>query len=121
MTSALTVAQVAMLVLFATMLAGGQMLFKVAAETTPALTGLAGVFALAQNIWAWFAMTLYGSATFLWILILQRVPITLAYPFVALGFVLVPFGAWLLFREPITSKYAVGVFFILCGIFITTR
>ena len=99
------------------MLASGQTLFKFAAATLPPLATAEGVIALFTNIWFWAALVLYGSATLLWIFILQHVPLSLAYPFAALGFIFVPAIAWVVFKEPLNFiYYGLGIFLILAGL-----
>lgn len=110
---------VLLLLLFALLLSTGQVLFKVAAVTMPAIEGVGGVLAIARNPYAWIAVVLYGSATVLWIVLLQSVPLSVAYPFVALGFVVVPLAARVFFGEPLSLPYMAGVVLILGGIWLT--
>jgi hypothetical protein len=56
---------IAQLCLFALMMAGGQIFFKKAAMTAPALVNLSGLLALGLNAWFWAAIALYGAATLL--------------------------------------------------------
>ncbi|NCC20926.1 MAG: transporter [Alphaproteobacteria bacterium] len=106
---------------FAFLLATGQILFKQTASTLSApLASIEGLTALAFNPWFWLALMLYGAATLLWIMILQTVPLSLAYPFMALGFVLVPLASWLFFKETLTLGYAAGVGFIILGLGLIT-
>ncbi|MEJ0070479.1 MAG: EamA family transporter [Pseudomonadota bacterium] len=104
---------------FVLLLAAGQILFKRAAETAPPLHGLAALPALALNLYIWAAVALYGAATLLWIFLLQREPLSRAYPFVALRFVVVPALAWLLLNEEITPFYLAGTALVLAGIWLT--
>jgi len=118
--TAVTLAQFAKLGAFALMLATGQILFKLAAASTAAgLNSIAGLRGLLVNPWFWLALLLYGAATYLWIAILQKMPLAIAYPFVALGFVIVPLGAWVLFGETVGWRYAGGVVLIMAGIYFT--
>ena len=55
----------------------------------------------------------------LWVFLLKTVPLSTAYPFVALGFVLVPAAAAMLFDEPLSGRYILGVSCILIGIYLT--
>jgi drug/metabolite transporter (DMT)-like permease len=66
----------------------------------------------------WAAVALYAGATLLWVRILTSVPLSRAYPFAALAFVLVPAAGYLFFQEQITIRYAVGVTFIVIGVVI---
>lgn len=105
---------------FAFLLACGQMLFKLSAATLPPLASVAGATALFTNLWFWLALVLYGSAMLLWIFILQQVPLSLAYPFVALGFVIIPLASWIFFKESLNLQYALGVALIIAGLGVIT-
>jgi multidrug transporter EmrE-like cation transporter len=104
--------QYALLMSFGVLLATGQLLFKKAA-----IVANAGSFpwSLASG-WMLTALILYAAATVLWVTILRTTPLSLAYPFAALGFVLVPAGAWYFFSEPITVRYGLGTLLIIGGI-----
>lgn len=77
-----------------------------------------GLLSLATNVWFWTALSLYGTATLLWIYILQHIPLSLAYPFAALGFVIIPAASWLIFKEPINLYYLAGAALIISGLFV---
>jgi drug/metabolite transporter (DMT)-like permease len=64
----------------------------------------------------WVAVALYAGATLLWVRILTSVPLSRAYPFAALAFVLVPAAGYLFFHEPITLRYALGTALIVVGV-----
>jgi drug/metabolite transporter (DMT)-like permease len=104
---------------FVLLLAVGQILFKLGAETAPKLHGITALPGLAANPYLWAAVVLYGVATLLWIYLLQREPLSRAYPFVALRFVAVPALAWLLLQEQITPFYLAGTALVLAGIWLT--
>jgi drug/metabolite transporter (DMT)-like permease len=55
-------------------------------------------------------------ASALWILALQRTEVSLAYPFMALSFVLVPSAAAFLFKEPISPIQALGLVLVVAGV-----
>jgi drug/metabolite transporter (DMT)-like permease len=59
---------------------------------------------------------LYGLSTILWINVLQSVPLSKAYPFFALGFVLVPFAGVILFGETIVISQYIGISLIVAGL-----
>ena len=101
-----------LLVTIALLLSAGQILFKQAAATN-----IEKPFHLALlNSWMVAALFLYGFATGLWVWILRSTPLSIAYPFVALSFVLVPLGAHFLFGEQLTIRYASGVALIIAGL-----
>jgi drug/metabolite transporter (DMT)-like permease len=116
----MTFLQAAQLCAFAAMLAAGQILFKRAADSNPPLRQITDVFGLAANVYVWAALVLYGVATLYWIYLLQQIPLSRAYPFAALSFVLVPAFAWLLFGDTITVRYAGGVALIVLGMYLSS-
>ena len=103
----------------ALILAAGQLLFKLAADRSPAIADLPGLRHLLADPVLWVALVLYGAATLLWILMLQRVPLSHAYPFAALAFVLVPIGAAAFFGERLSTGLVVGTALIVLGIGVT--
>ncbi|WP_168204679.1 EamA family transporter [Tardiphaga sp. vice304] len=56
------------------------------------------------------------GASVSWALAIERMPLTLAYPFMALTFVLVPLGSVLLLRESFSPMQILGSALILVGI-----
>lgn len=108
--------QIFSLLLFALSLATGQIFFKFVAQTSEPLNSLNNILMLVTNAWFHAALVCYGMSTILWIYILQKVPLSFAYPFVAIGFILVPLFAWLIFGEVLKLKYFLGVLFIIIGL-----
>jgi undecaprenyl phosphate-alpha-L-ara4N flippase subunit ArnE len=113
--SALTPTVIAMILLALAMLACGQVLFKQASGqisfARPA-SFVSGTLIL--------ALFVYGAATLLWLAVLARVPLSTAFPFYGLTFILVPaFALWLL-HEPIRPQTWVGGAVILLGVLISS-
>jgi multidrug transporter EmrE-like cation transporter len=103
-----------LLVAFALLLSTGQVLFKQAA-----VVGNGKPFHLTLfNGWVAAALVLYAIATGLWVWVLRTTPLSVAYPFVALGFILVPLAAHYLFAEPLDARYAIGVTLIIAGLLV---
>ena len=118
--AALSFGQVIGLITFALSMATGQVLFKLGATKVEPATDLQGWMQLIFHPLVITALVLYGAATFLWLWLLQRIPLTTAYPFAALAFVLVPLGGWFFFNESVNLKYVGGVTLILCGVLLTS-
>jgi len=114
-------AQFLRLLAFSLLMAAGQVLFKRVSLDTPPLTDWRTLVALGTNAWFVAAITLYIVATVIWIGVLREVPLSRAYPFIALGFVLVPLAGRQFFGEALDGRYLVGVILILIGILLTIR
>jgi drug/metabolite transporter (DMT)-like permease len=115
----LKISQIVGLSSFSLILATGQLLFKAVALKTPQISKIGHLSSLLYNSLFWLAILLYGFATILWIYLLQQVPLSRAYPFAALGFVIVPIGAAVFFGDKITIPYIVGSFLIVTGIYLS--
>ena len=111
--------------LLATYVAGmfvGQMLFKRAAvESASAGLGLAGrTLALLMNPVFLLALALYFALAVAWIGILQIMPMSRAYPVVALNFALVPLAGVLWYAERLSVLNFLGIALIVVGILLVT-
>ncbi len=109
----------AWLALFSLTLTGGQLLFKRAAQSIVGLPPSKLVAVLAGNGWLWTALALYGFSTLLWVWILARVPLSQAYPWTALGAVVVPLAAVALFGEAVKPVFWLGAIMIGAGVMLT--
>jgi undecaprenyl phosphate-alpha-L-ara4N flippase subunit ArnE len=91
----------------------GQVLFKMVALRANEHQGYfnPGVITL-----LFLALAIYGSATLIWIRVLQTVPLALAYMFMSLSFVVVPLIAVLVFREPVSTRFVLGAVMIIVGL-----
>jgi len=98
------------------MIAIGQVLFKV---TSQRLVDNEGKFytVLFDPVMI-AALAIYGSATLLWIYVLKTVPLSYAYSFMAMTFVLVPIMAYFWLGDAITLRYAGGAACIITGLLI---
>jgi drug/metabolite transporter (DMT)-like permease len=117
MSQRLPLIYVSMLCLYALAMAGGQLLFKSAALGTPQRGALTEwTLDLLRN-WQFFAaLAIYFLLAVLWVWILRVVPLSQAYPFVALAFAVAPLMAGFWFGEPLSLRLLAGLTIILCGL-----
>jgi drug/metabolite transporter (DMT)-like permease len=99
-------------------LAVGQILFKASAA---ALMESGTFFASKPAAILLAAICLYGVTSVVWVWVLQKVELGRVYPLMALAFVLVPLGSYLVFGERFQPQYFVGVIMIMIGIFIAVK
>ena len=103
------------------LIAGGQLLFKAAAERWH----IAG--------WTWatvssflspvmlLALAVYALATLLWVYVLRTVPLGAAYAVFSLAFIVVPLLAHFLLGERLSGNTLVGGAIIVLGVIIAVR
>jgi drug/metabolite transporter (DMT)-like permease len=63
-------------------------------------------------------LVLYGVTTLLWVYLLHELPLSRAYPFMALAFALVPLLSWFFFREGLDLRYGAGLALMLFGLYL---
>ena len=107
---------VTILFLYALGMTFGQVLFKLAADRAKAVEGNVFWISLFTTGYFYLSIVLYAVLTLAWFWILARVPLSRAYPFVALAFVLTPAFAAVLFDESIDVWYALSMALILGGL-----
>lgn len=64
---------------------------------------------------------LYVLGAVVWLTVLSRVPLSLAYPILALSYAITPVLAWLLLGESVPSLRWAGIATICLGVFIVSR
>ena len=106
--------------------AGAQLLLKGG-------TNRLGVITLSGDNWAptlWRMATegyfvagiaCYVVSVFVWILGLSRVPVSIAYPMLSLGYVVNAIAAHYLFGEAVTAQRWLGIGFIVAGVWLVAR
>lgn len=94
-------------------IAAGQILFKKAAMHLPATPQLLDWL---LNGWLIIALILYGVTTLLWVWVLRHAPLHIAYPFMALAFVIVPLLSYYFLGEPLHIKTFIGGALIVIGV-----
>jgi drug/metabolite transporter (DMT)-like permease len=63
----------------------------------------------------------YAMGAVFWLIVLSKLDLSLAYPILALNFVLVPFFGWLLLGEQVPSLRWIGVAIIFVGVTVISR
>jgi multidrug transporter EmrE-like cation transporter len=76
---------------------------------------------VATNPFILGGLACYGVSVVLWIMALSRVPVSVAYPMLSIGYIVNALAAWWLFGESITAQKLVGIGFIVIGVFLVAR
>jgi drug/metabolite transporter (DMT)-like permease len=97
-------------------LAIGQIIFKLVGSR---ITGITDLFTdLGAAALLGTAIGLYGASTLAWVIALRKLPLTQAYIFMSLGFILVPLAAHFLLGEPLAIRVIIGSLIIIVGILV---
>lgn len=109
-----------------TLSAVAQLALKVG-MTSPSMVGamkLGGsdlLVAAALSPWIWTGLLIYGLSVILWLWVLAKVELSVAYPFVGVSFLMTAaFGA-LLLNESVTAGRLAGTVLIVVGCILVAR
>jgi len=97
----------------------GMMMHTKNETKTDSIIGL--VLTVITNPWVMSGIFLHISALVVWLLVLNKVEISFAYPFLALGYILVSAMAWVWLGEELRPMKLVGMGIIIIGILFLAR
>jgi drug/metabolite transporter (DMT)-like permease len=122
----MTLSMLALILIAVTMSACAQLALKLGMKG-PSVTagiaegGIAAILSVAFNPWIILGLGIYGLGVMLWLWVLSKVELSVAYPFVGVSFlVTMAFGAWLL-HEEITPGRLAGTVLIAVGCVLVAR
>jgi multidrug transporter EmrE-like cation transporter len=80
-----------------------------------------GLGAAALNLQVIGGLALYTLGAVVWLLVLARVDVSVAYPFVGLGFILTMLLGWLLLQEPVGLTRVIGTALVVLGVYLVAK
>jgi len=101
------------------MLAVGQALFKQVGMSIRGVPISEALLVVLRQPLFYVSLLIYGLATLLWIWILSRVPLSQAYPWVALTIFVVALFGWWFFGERPSPAFWLGLALVMMGVVIT--
>ncbi|MQG94679.1 4-amino-4-deoxy-L-arabinose-phosphoundecaprenol flippase subunit ArnE [Pseudomonas sp. MN1F] len=69
-----------------------------------------------RSPWLWLALLALGSGLLVWLLVLQRMEVGIAYPMLSLNFVVITLIARFGFHEPVDRRHWLGVALVIAGV-----
>ena len=66
-------------------------------------------------------IAIYGFTTLVWLIILSRVKLSIAYPMLSSGYVLSILFSWMLFKESIPKIRIIGALIICIGVYLVAQ
>lgn len=69
-----------------------------------------------RSPWLWLALASLGFGLLVWLLVLQRLEVGIAYPMLSLNFVLITLVARFVFHETIDRRHWLGVGLVIGGV-----
>jgi multidrug transporter EmrE-like cation transporter len=106
----------------------GQLLLKMGMTEVGTLESQGGLAGLIQvgirvfsNLKVLGGFAAYGLSSLFWIVVLSKIDLSLAYPMLALNYVLVPLVAWLFLNEQVPPLRWLGIGVVIVGVVVISR
>jgi multidrug transporter EmrE-like cation transporter len=117
-------APLTLLVLLSVLLSSGSQILLKYGMTRPAVkialadkaSYLVSLQAVATSPAVLMGMTFFGLSAVVWLFVLAKIPLSTAYPFVALGIAITVIGGRFLFAEPVSVLKLFGIALVLVGV-----
>ncbi|MFA5113158.1 MAG: EamA family transporter [Candidatus Margulisiibacteriota bacterium] len=107
-----------------TLAIAGQLLMKrgmIAFGTFPVSQLLVKLVPIFLNPWVFAGLACFGLSSVFWLVVLSRMPLSLVYPMVSFGYVLVALLSVFFFKEHVSLIRWTGIVVIILGVFLISR
>ncbi len=99
----------------------GQILFKHGMSSQVVQTGLetsfaSGILSVITNMSVMIGLSAYVASTAFWLVVLSKLDVSKAYPFLGLGFVLTMLFAYFFLHEPLSNIKVIGTLLVIVGV-----
>jgi multidrug transporter EmrE-like cation transporter len=107
--------------------AAAQLLLKGATQIAGPLVSDAGrvewpnATALLQTLPLWGGLACYGVSLLMWLAALSRLPVSVAYPMLSVGYVVNAAAAAFLYGEALTMQKMIGIGLVSIGVIVLSR
>lgn len=115
MTGTLTLATFAMILFCVLAEAATQLNFKAASDAARPESPVLSLFA--QPL-LWFGLTLWAIELVVWLLVLERAPLTIAFPIMTLTYAVTPLAARFVLQERLSRRQGLGAGLVALGVLI---
>lgn len=97
-------------------LVSGQFLWKYGMQGQSITLNISSIIKVFFSPFVFTGLIMYGLATVLWLYILSKVPLSIAYPIQSLAYIIAVFGAYFIFNETLTIYKILGCLLIMIGV-----
>jgi multidrug transporter EmrE-like cation transporter len=117
-------AALVLLVLSSVLLTSGAQLLLKYGMTRPAIkialadqaSPLVSLQVIATSPAVLMGMACFGLSAVLWLFVLAKIPLSTAYPFIAVGIIITVVGGRFLFAEPVSLLKLLGIALVIAGV-----
>lgn len=76
---------------------------------------------VATNYFVILGLACYVFSVVIWLMVLSRAPVGLAYPMVSIGYIITAVAGYFLLGESLTALRVIGIFVIIFGVYLVAR
>lgn len=82
---------------------------------------LSNLWPMVTNLWLWGALLSYAVSIVLWMIVLSRVQVSYAYPFLSIGYIFAAIAGYYFFNENLDFYRISGIIVICVGVYLISR
>lgn len=91
-------------------------------EVTGGIQGMLAAFPnMITNVYLWASGVCYVVSILLWLVVLSKVDVSYAYPFLSIGYILSAVVGYFAFQEAVTPMRIAGIIVICVGVVLISR
>lgn len=76
---------------------------------------------VATSLPIFMGLVLYFVSVLVWLVVLSRIEVSVAYPMVSIGYVMASIAAWQMFGEALSPQRMLGIGVIIFGVWLVSR
>lgn len=76
---------------------------------------------VATNYFVILGLACYVFSVVIWLMVLSRVEVGIAYPMVSIGYIITAVAGFFLLGESLTAMRVIGIFVIIFGVYLVAR
>ncbi|MBK2126040.1 SMR family transporter [Fangia hongkongensis] len=76
---------------------------------------------LATNYFVILGLLCYVISVVVWLMVLSRIPVGIAYPMVSIGYIITAIAGYFLLGESLTVTRVIGILVIIIGVYLVAR
>src|SRR5690554_4695258 len=99
----------------------GQMFLKTGIMRSSLSPSISSILSTLFQPFVLIGFIAYGISSVFWLFVLQKFPLSVAYPALSLTYIAIVFLSFYILKEPITSAKLAGVAFIILGVYLLFR
>lgn len=96
----------------------GQIFLKRGILSSTLSPTLPSIFKTLLTPLVFFGFFLYGLSSIIWLFVLQKFPLSVAYPAASLAYIMIILLSWGIFKEPLGLNKILGCFLIIIGVYL---